>query len=240
MATMDESTIALCCEMRAFIRPDSSLIWEGPGGQRISGGTGKHQITFSDGSPNAAANGFVLLVPSRVSTLTITNPEPSDAGTYTCSVMGTSEAVTIELDTNILTTDLDINTTDVNSVDVNSTDCPHTEKIFTTSLTHNVNGTPQPIVIILGSTTALMMGLLFITAIALCYVAMHTRAKLKSDAKSNPVNVEYHGMTIDSEVNEAYGVAIDGIGIDSMKRNIAYDAVTYNSAGDADAMVDDR
>ena len=100
MATVDDSTIALYCEMSAFIRSDSSLIWEGPVGQRINGGTGKHQITFSDGSPDAAANGGGVLVPSRVSTLTITNPEPSDAGTYTCSVMDTSEAVILELQVN--------------------------------------------------------------------------------------------------------------------------------------------
>ena len=100
MATMDDSTIALYCEMRAFIRPDSSLVWEEPGGRTITGETGKHQITFSDGSPDAAAIGGGVLVPSRVSKLTITNPEPSDAGTYTCSVMGTSEAVTLELQVN--------------------------------------------------------------------------------------------------------------------------------------------
>ena len=97
MATTYDSTVALHCEMRAFIRSDSSLVWEGPGGQRINGGIGKHQITFSDGSPETAANGSALLVPSRVSTLTITNPEPSDAGMYTCSVMDTTEAVSVEL-----------------------------------------------------------------------------------------------------------------------------------------------
>ncbi len=83
--------------MRAFIRPDSSLIWEGPGDRRIAGGTGKHQITFSDGSPGTAVNGSAVLVPSRVSMLTITNPEPSDAGTYTCRAINTTEAVTMEL-----------------------------------------------------------------------------------------------------------------------------------------------
>ena len=93
-ATMNDSTVAtLECEMRAYIRPDSSLIWEGPGGWRIAGGTGKHQITFSDGSQDAAANGSIQLVPSRVSTLVISNPEPSDAGTYTCRVVGVSNAV---------------------------------------------------------------------------------------------------------------------------------------------------
>ena len=100
MATMDDSTVVLECEMRAYIRPDSSLMWEGPRGRTIAGGTGKYQITFSDGSPGNAANGGGELVPSRVSMLTITNPEPSDAGTYTCSVVDTTEAVTMELAVN--------------------------------------------------------------------------------------------------------------------------------------------
>ena len=95
--TMDDNIVALRCEMRAFIQLDSSLIWEGPGGQRITGGIGKHQITFSDRSPGAAANGGVQLVPSRVSKLTISNPELSDAGIYTCTVMGTSQAFAFNL-----------------------------------------------------------------------------------------------------------------------------------------------
>ena len=92
-ATMDDGTVALECEMRAFIRPDSSLIWEGPGGRRMAGGMGKYQITFSDGSPMTAADGSGELVPSRVSTLIISNPEPLDAGTYTCRVVNVSDAV---------------------------------------------------------------------------------------------------------------------------------------------------
>ena len=92
-ATMDDGTVALECEMRAYIRPDNTLIWERPGGQRIANGTGKHQITFSDGLPMTAANGGGELVPSRVSTLVISNPEPSDTGTYTCRVVNVSNAV---------------------------------------------------------------------------------------------------------------------------------------------------
>ena len=94
-ATMSDSTVALDCEMRAYIRPDSSLTWDRPGGltQRIASGMGKHQITFSDGSPGTAANGSGVLVPSRVFTLVISNPEPSDAGTYTCRVLGVTNAV---------------------------------------------------------------------------------------------------------------------------------------------------
>ena len=100
MTSSSDPAAVLSCEMMAYIQPDSSLLWEGPSDRRITGGTGKYQIVFSDGSPRAAVNGSSDLVPSRVSTLTITNPEPSDAGTYTCTVMGTTEAVTIELTVN--------------------------------------------------------------------------------------------------------------------------------------------
>ena len=95
--SVNDSSVELSCEMRAFIRPDSFLIWEGPDGWRITDGTEKYQITFSDGSPEQAVNRTIELVPSRVSTLTIFNLEPSDAGDYTCSVMGTDQAVSINL-----------------------------------------------------------------------------------------------------------------------------------------------
>ncbi len=93
MATTADSTVELSCEMRAFIRPDSSLIWEGPDNQRLTGGTGKYQITFSNGSSNAAVNGTLQLVPSRVSTLTVYDPEKSDQGVYTCSIMNSNKTI---------------------------------------------------------------------------------------------------------------------------------------------------
>ena len=96
--TINDSTVALECEMRAFIRPDSSLTWEGPGGRRITDRTGKHQITFSDGTPDTAANGSASLIPSRVSTLTITNLEPSDSGIYTCRVVDIAVNINLLVD----------------------------------------------------------------------------------------------------------------------------------------------
>ena len=191
MATIDDSTIALYCEMRAFIRPDSSLIWEGPVGRRITDGTDRHQITFSDGAPNAAANGGGVLVPSRVSILTITNPEPSDTGTYTCSVMGTSEVVNIELmvnGTEIIDT-TDISTTDVRATNINTTesDANTTDVPQTTSTTcFSDNGTLQLAVIILGSMTAILA---VTTAVAICCL-LHARnksTKLNIGARSNLV-----------------------------------------------------
>ena len=169
MTTMnDTDTIALYCEMRAYIRPDSSLVWEGPGGQRITGGTGKHQITFSDRTSSVAVNGSGVHVPSRVSTLIITNPEPSDAGTYTCSVMGTSKAVTIELVVNGRNIILD-------------TTADGTQTNSTTNLGNN--GTLHLTFI------AILTGLLVITAIAICY-RMHARnacTKVNNHAGSNPI-----------------------------------------------------
>ena len=92
----NDASVELACEMRQYIRPDYFLTWEGPGGQTTSG-TNRYQIIFTNGSPNEAANGKTNLIPSRVSTLVISNPEPADVGTYTCRVMGTSQAVAIEL-----------------------------------------------------------------------------------------------------------------------------------------------
>ena len=249
VSTMDDlSTVVLYCEMRAFIRPDSSLIWEGPDGWRITDGMEKYDITFSSGSPEAAANGSNTLVPSRVSTLTITNPEPSDAGTYSCSVNGTTEVVTMELRVN--------GTNRIDNVD-------------TTTL--------QPIVVILSSLTATLTGLLTITVIAMFSCLVHARNKFRKsntgDTSNPAVIYDYiqnhnhsahhnevqpgelvsdsaaessanHGMGTDDAVvkkNEAYGVAIDGIGIDIMERNIAYGTAVIhkNSAGGTHIMVND-
>ena len=315
MATMDDNTIALYCEMKAFIRSDSFLIWEGPGGRRITGGTGKHQITFSDGAPDSAANGGGVLVPSRVSTLTITNPEPSDAGTYTCSVMGTSEAVIIELQVNGTNIIIDMHT--------GTTD--ETQTSLTISLSNN--GTLQLTGIILGCTAAILIltgsvvivaaevychmctkkcrknntisgvrsnprpAYNFITLLGLKHSVHHHKGlpdayesrqlqqnhkddlnvntverncvndPLKDSLNTTEMNVDHgvatysdvnvaYGLTTDGvntletnmascvadtimEENEAYGTAIDGIGVNTMERNIAYSAVITQDNSDA-------
>lgn len=105
MATTSDATVELSCEMSAFIRPDSSLIWEGPDNQILTDGT-KYQITFSNGSSNTAVDGSGRLVPSRVSTLTVSNPDKSDQGVYTCSIMGTNATIDLVIminDTNTST-----------------------------------------------------------------------------------------------------------------------------------------
>ncbi len=299
VATIDDSAVALHCEMRAFIRPDSSLIWEGPGGQINTTGTEKYYITFSDGSPEAAANGGALLVPSRVSTLTIINPEPSDAGSYTCTVVNTSEAIVINVRVNV--TYVSMTVTDSTPPRPNATD-------------HSLPLTG----IIVGCVTAILVltGLLVIgIAIMHCLISRCSRrnknresnSDIDATQSSNPVYYDYislepdrgvqhngqldtdeakddnvsinvnpegcgnhdnlnastmmtvdpdmniesdvnvaYGVTVDGvsaalevnvaygtvdtvmEENEAYGVATDGIGIDVMKKNVAYGAITSN------------
>ena len=298
-ATMNDSTVALHCEMRAFIRPDSSLIWEGPGGQRITDGTEKYEITFSDGSPDSAANGSDLLVPSRMSTLTIINPEPSDAGTYTCTVTNqTTAAVVINLQ---------VNGSNKNSMVQNITES-------------SSNRAHQMTVIILCSVLAiLILTVLLIIAGAEVCCHVHARKRRKSNSHTRSHSVYYNiiallglkrrihhqsnentitcqdndydlrvdvvnkdsvffnpirddlsvtemnvdrgvtvvsnvnGLTIDGasaavadtnklnmQENEAYGAAIDGIAIDTMERNVAYDTVIFqgDSAKDPILLVD--
>ena len=101
VATNTNTSVEMTCEMSAFIRPDSFLIWEGPDGQTITPGPGvetsRYWITFTNGSPNASVNGSFMLFPSRLSTLIISDPEPLDNGSYTCRVVDTDQAITIEL-----------------------------------------------------------------------------------------------------------------------------------------------
>ena len=93
-ALSTDNSVELTCEMSGFIRPDESLTWVGPEGQIIMSG-----ISFSNNasSPEAAADGSDVLVPSRISTLVISNPVASDSGNYTCRINETLQSVTIEL-----------------------------------------------------------------------------------------------------------------------------------------------
>ena len=95
--TANDSSIELSCEMCQFIRPDDFFIWETPRGQKIVSDSNKYQITFRNGAPTRAANGSSVLVPSRVSTLIISNPVSSDYGAYTCRVTGTTDSAIINV-----------------------------------------------------------------------------------------------------------------------------------------------
>lgn len=50
------------------------------------------------------------------------------------------------------------------------------------------------------------------------------------------MNVAYGVMDTFVEENEAYGVAVDGIGIEVMKGNIAYGEVAFQGDSTGDAM----
>ena len=89
-----DNSVELTCEMSGFIRPDESLTWEGPDGRIIMSG---NSFLNNASSPEAAADGSDDLVPSRISTLVISNPVASDSGNYTCRVSDTLQSVTIEL-----------------------------------------------------------------------------------------------------------------------------------------------
>ena len=176
-ATMNDTTVVLECEMRAYIRPDSFLVWEGPGGRTITGGTGKHQITFSNGSPNAAANGSSLLVPSRVSTLTISAPEPSDAGTYTCRVTGVENPV-VAID--LLVDGLrGIETTDTISTMAADVDTTRLDAQAPTSTTAN-NQVFQVIGAVLGSVAVVILILAGLLAVVVCRV-FRTQRKSRTE-----------------------------------------------------------
>ena len=217
--SVNDNSIKLSCEMSVFIRPDSFLIWEGPGGRRITRGTKKYQITFSDGSPEQGVNRTVELVPSRVSTLTIFNLEPSDAGNYTCSIKGTDQAVSV----NLIMDETIIAMTPTNSFvgdDIMTIFRP--SPLTTANSSHSTSKSVSFIPVIAGSVAG-VLGLLAIpiSFIVLCilYKCKRTKETL-SIAYSYPIyeNNDYQivvekirteGMSSDAvmERNEAYGLS---------------------------------
>ena len=174
-ATMNDSMVALECQMRAFIRPDSSLIWEGPGGWRIAGGTGKHKITFSDGSQDAAVNGTGVLVPSRVSTLVISNPKPSDAGTYMCRVVGVSNAVVA----------IDLLVVDVDGLrGIETTDIISTTRFDTQAENTTINSSSNPIFPVIGAvlgSVAIIIVVILVGILAAVCGVIHARIMCASN-----------------------------------------------------------
>ena len=95
-AHIRDSEVELGCEMTLFIRPDEDLQWF-RGSEMIASATNRYTISYRNGSARAAQNGGNVTIPGRVSVLTISNPQLSDSGKYTCRILGTEQSADIQL-----------------------------------------------------------------------------------------------------------------------------------------------
>ena len=91
-----DSKVELGCEMTLFIRSDEDLQWF-RGSEMIVSGTGRYTASYRNGLAGAAQNGGNVTVPGRVSVLTISYPQQSDSGTYTCRILGTEQSADVQL-----------------------------------------------------------------------------------------------------------------------------------------------
>ena len=93
----NETQVELKCEMSLYLRPDDHLQWF-RGGQLIASGTERYTITYSNGTSEPPGQfGESTVGPSRVSTLTISEPQLADSGTYTCAIIDTDQAEDFQL-----------------------------------------------------------------------------------------------------------------------------------------------
>ena len=95
-AYSNESEVELQCEMTLYIRADEDLQWFN-GSTMITSGTNRHTISYHNGTADAAQNGGNAIIPGRVSVLTISNPQQSDSGMYSCRILGTEQSADIQL-----------------------------------------------------------------------------------------------------------------------------------------------
>ena len=96
VSVFDNATeVSLSCEMFLYLRPDEDLQWF-RGGQLITSGSGRHSITYTDGSGLGQFGGDEL-GSSRVSTLVISQLQTSDSGTYTCAIRNTQHSQDLQL-----------------------------------------------------------------------------------------------------------------------------------------------
>ena len=91
-----DSSVELACEMTWYIRANRDLQWF-RGSEMIASGTDRYTISYRNGLAGAAQNGDNVTVPGRVSVLTISNPQLSDSGTYTCRILGTEQSTDVQL-----------------------------------------------------------------------------------------------------------------------------------------------
>lgn len=73
----------LICAMRDYVRPDDHFQWFRRNNKLPLGD--KYSVLYADGLLQAQ-NGMATRSPTRVTGLFITNPDVSDAGSYTCAV----------------------------------------------------------------------------------------------------------------------------------------------------------
>ena len=95
-ARSNDTEVELACEMTLYIRPDEDLQWF-RGSEVIVNGTGRYTVSYHNGSVRAAQYGGDTLIPGRVSVLTISYPQLSDSGTYTCRILGTEQSANVQL-----------------------------------------------------------------------------------------------------------------------------------------------
>ena len=95
-AHSNNTQVELECEMTLFIRPDEDLQWF-RGSEMIVSETNRHTVSYHNGSAEVVANGNTFNISSLVSVLTISNPQLSDSGTYTCRILGTEQSADVQL-----------------------------------------------------------------------------------------------------------------------------------------------
>lgn len=84
----------LTCEMSLYLRPDEDLQWFKDG--ELINGTERHNISYSYVSGKGQSGGRTT-GPSRLTKLTISEPQLADSGVYTCAIRGTDQSEDIQL-----------------------------------------------------------------------------------------------------------------------------------------------
>ena len=225
VTTTGANNTELSCEMSAYIRPDSSLVWEGPGGQRILNKTEKYQILFSNGTPNASVNGDTSLAPSRVSTLIISDLEPSDAGNYTCRILNTDQTSTVHLE--VAGDSINTYGNDDNAVTTGTGLSTASTMINVTTTTLSAGTTRLLIAVTVGLVTVSMVILALV--LGCLFLALLHRRRAKMLDSNNPMHVydyisdETNYQVVDI-VKRVEDCATDGI--DVLNRNEAYGVCT--------------
>ena len=95
----------MTCDFSGYLPGDYNITWTGPQDAVLTS-SGRHVISIANGL-NQSQSGGDSPGPSVLSTLTISNVEETDEGTYNCSMMGLSGAQltnSIELNVMILYT----------------------------------------------------------------------------------------------------------------------------------------